>query len=52
MKAGLISPNLYYATLAGSLIAILADTMIFRFLKAARENQPTSCDAAVAPASA
>jgi len=33
MKAGLISPSLYDATLAASLITILANAMIFRFLK-------------------
>jgi len=33
MKAGLISPTLYHATLAASLITILANATIFRFLK-------------------
>jgi CPA2 family monovalent cation:H+ antiporter-2 len=33
MKAGLISPNLYHATLAASLITILANATIFRLLK-------------------
>ena len=46
MKAGLISPNLYHATLAASLITILANATIFRFLKPAAGSQPAACDPA------
>jgi CPA2 family monovalent cation:H+ antiporter-2 len=52
MKAGLISPNLYHATLAASLITILANATIFRFLKPLAASQPVACDPAEAPASA
>jgi CPA2 family monovalent cation:H+ antiporter-2 len=50
MKAGLISPNLYHATLAASLITILANATIFRFLKPAGGSQPAACDPAEATA--
>jgi len=40
MKAGLISPNVYHATLAASLITILANATIFRFLKPLGGNAP------------
>ena len=40
MKAGLISPNLYHATLAASLITILANATIFRLLKPDGGNGP------------
>ena len=40
MKAGLISPNLYHATLAASLITILANATIFRLLKPTGGNGP------------
>jgi len=52
MKAGLISPNLYHATLAASLVTILANATIFRFLKPLAASQPVACDPAEAPASA
>ena len=53
MKAGLISPNLYHATLAASLVTILANATIFRILKPVTGNQPTAGrDPARAPASA
>ena len=53
VKAGLISTNLYHATLAASLITILANATIFRFLKPAGENQlVTPSDPAEASASA
>jgi CPA2 family monovalent cation:H+ antiporter-2 len=52
MKAGLISSNLYHATLAASLITILANATIFRFLKPLAGSQPVACDPAEAPASA
>ncbi len=51
MKAGLISPNLYHATLAASLITILANATIFRFLKPLAGSQPVACDPAEVPAS-
>ncbi|HET6932671.1 MAG TPA: cation:proton antiporter, partial [Candidatus Acidoferrum sp.] len=52
MKAGLISPNLYHATLAASLVTILANATIFRFLKPVAGSQPgAACDPAEAPAS-
>jgi CPA2 family monovalent cation:H+ antiporter-2 len=52
MKAGLISPNLYHATLAASLITILANATIFRFLKPLAASQPDACDPVESPASA
>jgi monovalent cation:H+ antiporter-2, CPA2 family len=52
MKAGLISPNLYHATLAASLITILANATIFRFLKPAGGSQPAASDPAETPAAA
>jgi predicted Kef-type K+ transport protein len=53
MKAGLISPALYLATLTASLITILANATIFRFLKPAAESQPAAdCDPVLSPASA
>jgi K+:H+ antiporter len=52
MKAGLISPALYHATLAASLITILANATIFRFLKPAAGSQPAATvDPATSPAS-
>ena len=51
MKAGLISPTLYHATLAASLITILANATIFRFLEPVAESQSAAaCDPAEAPA--
>lgn len=53
MKAGLISPALYHATLAASLITILTNATIFRFLKPAAGSQPdAACDPVSVPASA
>jgi monovalent cation:H+ antiporter-2, CPA2 family len=52
MKAGLISPNLYHATLAASLITILANATIFRFLKPAGGSQPAVCGPSESPAPA
>jgi len=52
MKAGLISPNLYHATLAASLITILANATIFRFLKPLAGERPTPDVPAAVPASA
>jgi hypothetical protein len=52
MKAGLISPNLYHATLAASLITILANAAIFRFLKPVAGSQPAAYDPVESPASA
>jgi len=53
MKAGLITPKLYHATLAASLITILANATIFRFLKPVAERLPAAaCDSAEAPATA
>jgi len=52
MKAGLISPNLYHATLAASLVTILANATIFRFLKPVTGSPPVACDPAASPASA
>jgi CPA2 family monovalent cation:H+ antiporter-2 len=53
MKAGLISPTLYHATLAASLITILANATIFRFLKPVGGSQPAAaCDPVETPASA
>ena len=53
LNAGLISPNLYHATLAASLITILANATIFRFLKPVAGSQSAaSVDPVAAPASA
>jgi len=53
MKAGLISPALYHATLAASLITILSNATIFRFLKPMDGSQPaTASDPAEARATA
>ncbi len=53
MQAGLISPTLYHATLAASLITILANATIFRFLKPVAESDPAAAfDPATAPESA
>jgi monovalent cation:H+ antiporter-2, CPA2 family len=40
MKAGLISADVYHATLAASLITILANATIFRFVKPTTGNEP------------
>src|SRR6201998_2718938 len=52
MKAGIISPNLYHATLAASLITILANATIFRFLKPPAGNRPSPSVPATTPATA
>jgi CPA2 family monovalent cation:H+ antiporter-2 len=52
MKAGLISPNLYHATLAASLITILANATIFRFLKPAAGERLAPGVPPASPASA
>ena len=53
MKAGLISLTLYHATLVASLITILANATIFRFLKpVAGSRAVAACDPAELPASA
>ncbi|HEV2103282.1 MAG TPA: cation:proton antiporter [Candidatus Acidoferrum sp.] len=49
MKAGLISPALYHATLAASLITILANATIFRILKPVAGSQPAAADSAESP---
>ncbi len=48
LKAGIISPNLYHATLAASLITILANATIFRFLKPLGGNVPAPAAPALA----
>ncbi|HET7107117.1 MAG TPA: cation:proton antiporter [Candidatus Acidoferrum sp.] len=48
MKAGLISPTLYHATLAASLITILANATIFRFLKPSGGHAPIPAASALA----
>ena len=49
LKAGLISPALYHATLAASLITILANATIFRILKPVAGSQPAAADSAESP---
>jgi CPA2 family monovalent cation:H+ antiporter-2 len=51
-EAGLISTNLYHATLAASLITILANATIFRFLKPTAGNKRTPGVPAASSASA